>query len=510
MNKVFLRLGLPVCIFAVLLMALYADTASSLVLTWYRSGTYAHGFLILPISLWLTWEKRSILANTSVKANFWVILFLPPVAAIWVLAQLIDVLVVQQLALVSLLVLGIWAIVGNAVVRVLSFPLFFLFLGVPMGEDLVAPLMEFTASSTVKMIQMTGIPVYREGMFFSLPSGNWSVVEACSGVRYLIASFTLGLLYAYLTYRSLSKRLLFILAAILVPIAANSLRAYGIVMLGHLSGMTVAVGVDHLIYGWIFFGFVMVLLFWFGSLWREDNDGLGAVETTESASEPMVVSNKLSHRSGAAVVVVLAVASVGPLFVAVQSNQTNHTALMYNATIAAPAAADSWALSPQTAWSWRPVNAVADRELVQFYQRNGKTVALYISQYYEQSQGSELAAEGRRFFDNKLNWKMASQSKTDVSFPSGQVEVDEVTMRNRTDRIQIWSWYRVGQSYTANLYATKMLELWEKLNQSKRGASRIVLAVNVTDGEDASAILQSFLDAHLAGISTSLDSPLVE
>ena len=44
-----------------------------------------------------------------------------------------------------------------------------------------------------------------------------------------------------------------------------------IVMTGHLSDMQLAVGVDHLIYGWIFFGFVMLLLFWIGSFWREDD-----------------------------------------------------------------------------------------------------------------------------------------------------------------------------------------------------------------------------------------------
>ena len=61
---------------------------------------------------------------------------------------------------------------------------------------------------------------------------------------------------------------MFMSAAILVPIVANWLRAYMIVMLGHLSNNRLAVGVDHLIYGWIFFGLVMLLLFWVGSFWR--------------------------------------------------------------------------------------------------------------------------------------------------------------------------------------------------------------------------------------------------
>ena len=88
------------------------------------------------------------------------------------------------------------------------------------------------ASPDFSTIRRTGIPVYREGLYFMLPSGNWSVVEACSGVRYIIASITLGVLYAYLTYRSAWRRVLFVLVSALVPVLANTGRAYIIVMPG--------------------------------------------------------------------------------------------------------------------------------------------------------------------------------------------------------------------------------------------------------------------------------------
>ena len=151
------------------------------------------------------------------------------------------------------------------------FPLLFLFFAVPMGEDLTPPMMEFTATFTVEALKLSGIPVYRDGLWFSLPSGNWSVVEACSGVRYLIAAFTLGFVYAYITYHTLWKRVLFVILSVVVPILANGLRAYMIVMIGHLSKMEYATGVDHLIYGWIFFGVVMFVLFWIGSYWQEED-----------------------------------------------------------------------------------------------------------------------------------------------------------------------------------------------------------------------------------------------
>ncbi len=185
------------------------------------------------------------------------------------LAHLTDVAVIEQLAAVSLIPLLVWMTLGWTTVRILAFPLGFLLFAVPMGEGLIEPLMQFTASFTVHLLRLTGIPVFWEGTFFSIPSGDWSVVAACSGIRYLIASLFLGVLYAYLNYRSFWRRIAFIALSAIVPILANGLRAYLIVMIGHLSGMKLAVGIDHLIYGWVFFGFVMFLLFALGNLWSE-------------------------------------------------------------------------------------------------------------------------------------------------------------------------------------------------------------------------------------------------
>jgi exosortase len=109
--------------------------------------------------------------------------------------------------------------------------------------------MDRTADFTVAAIRASGVPVHREGNYFLIPSGRWSIVEACSGLRYLIASFMVGCLYAYLSYRSPVRRATFIAASIVVPIVANWLRAYMIVMHGHLPSNRIAVGDDHFISG---------------------------------------------------------------------------------------------------------------------------------------------------------------------------------------------------------------------------------------------------------------------
>ncbi len=124
----------------------------------------------------------------------------------WLAGHVADIQVVAQFGLVGMVIAAVWASLGNAVTRQLIFPLGFLFFAVPVGEPLVQPMMEFTASFTVELLRLTGIPVYREGLYFSLPSGNWSIVYECRGVRYIIASVTLGVLYAYLAYRSYWRR----------------------------------------------------------------------------------------------------------------------------------------------------------------------------------------------------------------------------------------------------------------------------------------------------------------
>ena len=190
-------------LFFLALLSVYHATAMSMVAIWARSETFAHGFLILPVSLWLIYIRWDEIATVRPQPNFLLSVLLLPVGLVWLMAAVVDVQVLQQLALVAMVIVGAWSVLGLRLGRMLAFPLFFLFFAVPMGEGLIAPMMEYTATSTVWLIELTGVPVYREGLHFTLPSGRWSVVEACSGVRYIIASVTVGTLYAYLTYLSL-------------------------------------------------------------------------------------------------------------------------------------------------------------------------------------------------------------------------------------------------------------------------------------------------------------------
>lgn len=251
------------------LLLLYGTSARDMLHTWLRSDTYAHGLLVPPLVLWLLWRQRQALARLQPRpAPVWLLLVALAGVA-WLLGELAMVHALAQAALVAQLVLAVPTLLGEAVARSVAFPLAFLFFAVPVGDFLLPPLMDWTAEVTVFALRASGIPVLRAGNSFAIPSGNWSVVEACSGVRYLIASLMLGTLFAYLSYRTWQRRALFVAVALLVPVVANWMRAYLIVLLGHVSDNRIATGVDHVLYGWLFFGLVVGLMFWVGARWAE-------------------------------------------------------------------------------------------------------------------------------------------------------------------------------------------------------------------------------------------------
>lgn len=490
-------LAAGLCFLALLL--LFHETTWSMISIWMRSDTFAHGFIILPISLWLMWDKRNILQQIAPRPVPWVSLLVLPVGLAWLVGSLVDVLVVQQLALVSMLIVGVWAIIGHELARALAFPLLFLFFSVPMGEALLPSMMDFTASSTVWLIQQTGIPVYREGLYFSLPSGNWSVVEACSGVRYLIASITLGFLFAYLNYRSFWRRFAFVLASAIVPVFANTLRAFFIVMLGHFSDMTVAVGVDHLIYGWIFFGIVIMLMFWVGSFFRDDGVPLYGSSKKPGANQPAPSSNM---QSVAVVFLVLTLCAIWPLtarMIAGTSDTGSFSLMDF------PVGTGEWKETKESAITWEPDTRASGNVSAGYVSDEG-SLRLYIQYAGKEGPVEEVIGSSHRFVVRRSPWRILSRNVTPVQMKGRLVNVDEASINGPGGNLLAWSWYRISGISTSNDYVAKILEAKSVMLFEKSASYRVVVAIEDPGSlEIARRALRAFLDSHITPLEQNLD-----
>lgn len=286
MTEAWRRAAVAGLLWTLVLVAGLWPTVSSMVMIWWQSGTFNHAFAVPVIVAWLVWRSRADWQGLSPRVEWrWLL----PAALLGMVLAVSEAALVNapaHTAWVALWLTGVPLLLGSAVLRAWRFPVAYAFFMVPLGEFLLPQMMEWTADFTVAAVRASGVPVYREGLDFVIPSGHWSVVEACSGIRYLVASVCIGVLYAHLTYQSARKRWIFIAASVAVPLVANWLRAYLIVMLGHFSDNRLAAGVDHLIYGWVFFGLVIGALFWMGGRWADLPSASASMPGPEPTSVP--------------------------------------------------------------------------------------------------------------------------------------------------------------------------------------------------------------------------------
>ncbi len=470
----------------VLLLLIYYPTTASLIHIWNSSETFTHGYLILPISIWLVWHNRTHFYHLTPTVNYSAIPFVLAASFVWLVAYFIDVNVIQQLAMVSIIPLIVFSVMGWQVTKVAAFPLFFLIFAVPMGEGLVPVLIEFTADFTVAMVQMTGIPIYREGTFFQLPTGNWSVVEACSGVRYLIASMTLGFLYAYLNYQSPYRRAAFILAAIIVPIIANGLRAFMIVMIGHFSGMKLAVGVDHLIYGWVFFGIVIAIMFYVGSFWREDEP---EIEEPKNGAK----KNNVSGADGKSILVVsfvlLVVASLLPL-----KGYTDKVEITETSVVMPSPKISGWEKTDSLISEWTPRYKNTDVSIGQNYSQNGASVDLYVGYYIAQREGAQLVTSTNVLTEEQESWQNIGQSSVELTLPSGMIQVPLARIRSGDSEILVAYFYFLGGKAITNDYVAKLTEAKNRLFGGDRSASIVAVSSALSESrEETISRIQAFI-----------------
>lgn len=491
-----------------LLALLYRDTGAAMVEIWNRSETFAHAWVVPPISAWLVWRRRADLAVLVPRPALRWLWLLPPLGLLWLLGDLASANAATQFALVGMGVVLVPALLGTEAARRIAFPLGFLFFAVPFGDFMTPWLMERTADFTVLAVRASGIPVFREGLQFIIPTGAWSVVQACSGIRYLMASVMVGTLFAYLNFRLHTKRWAFVGVAIVTPLVANWLRAYMIVMLGHLSGNTLAVGVDHLIYGWVFFGVIMLAMFMIGARWA---DADAPPEPAPSDAHADGVSTL--HWSGAVLAAGLLLAA--PLLMGMQAQRV----VAHGApALAAPVLPGwTWTAEPLSAWVpqfQNPAGALHGR-----YEpaAGGVPVGLYIGYYRDQRHGRQLITSVNQLTADEHDdgWSVIARGRAQLALQDRELPWRTADLRGQAlsavtgggslaPRLRVWQIYWINGRPFISDWQAKLYGAWlSLLGQGDDAAVVLVYADKAVSGTD-DALLRHFLGANWVALDTAL------
>ncbi|KRA83496.1 hypothetical protein ASD76_05485 [Altererythrobacter sp. Root672] len=224
---------------------------------WWDVSTYNHILLVPPIIAWLVGTRWSEVSSLGPKGWWPGFALLGAGLLIWSGGSAAGINLFSQSGAVVLLQAAVATILGVRVTAGLLFPLGYMLFLVPFGDEIVPALQAITAKLAIGLTHASGVPATIEGVLIDTPAGLFEVAEACSGVKFLVAMVALGALVAHLCFASPKRRIAWMTAAVVVPILANGVRAWGTIYVAQSQGVEFAAGFDHIVYGWVFFAIVM-------------------------------------------------------------------------------------------------------------------------------------------------------------------------------------------------------------------------------------------------------------
>ncbi|WP_391562369.1 exosortase A [Novosphingobium sp.] len=467
------------------LLASFASDWAAMFDQWWNSSTYNHVLLVIPIVGWLIWQRWPQLSVLSPRPWRWGIAAFAGAVLLWALGSFAGFNLLRQTGAVAMLPASALVILGPRAFAALLFPFAYMAFIVPFGDELVPPLQTITAKLTIGLVNLSAIPARIDGVFIDTPAGLFEVAEACSGVKFLIAMIALGVLVGNVCFKSWLRRIAFLALCIIVPILANGVRAWGTIYIAQYVGAEKAAGVDHLIYGWVFFAVVIAAVMAIG--WRFfDRD----------PREPMV---DLQWVRSAALFDRLDLQTLGaPLAAALLAG------LVFGGIGWAWAADALHAKLPQqiflpevTGWkrvpykplaAWEPQASGANHRLLgRFEDAAGNQVDVFYALYAAQEEGGEAGGFGQGALTPNSSWAWASTmpaiagAKSERLLSGGQIERLAQT------------WYRTGSLLTGSNTHLKLANIQDRLVLRVRPTAMLIVSAESRPGRDAAKAMAAFV-----------------
>ena len=252
---------------SVLLIILYFPILAKLVNQWLTDSNYRHGILIPFISSLMLWRRQSALkeAKGGGGATLGLVLILLA-SALLICGTAASELFTMRLSLPLFIIGALLFLLGMNFTKRAAFPLLFLFTMIPLPYiiyyKITFPFQLMSARLSTGILHLVQLNVIRKGNTIILPNYSLEVVAACSGLRSLMTMFTLSLILSALSDISNSRKVILVLCAAPVAIAANTFRLVVTAMGAYTFGPEFADGTLHQVSGLIVFlaGFLLLVI----------------------------------------------------------------------------------------------------------------------------------------------------------------------------------------------------------------------------------------------------------
>lgn len=517
--------------------------SASYVAMWqlWQLSDFRHGLLVFPISVFLFWKSRQALERVTPRPDWVGFVIVAFLCIAWMVAQFTGVQGFDHLVALALVPAAVLAFAGRRVLLALQFPLFFLLFSAPIGDTLVPVLMLVTADISAFLLQVTGVPFFRDGQLITMPGGVFEVADVCSGLRYVTTGAMIALLFGHLSFSRGWHSLIFTIICVAALVIVNGVRAFLVMVIASASEMKYLAGPEHVFFGWLLFGAVLLLLLWVGSRYADPEKALsrdyrpsgessdrrllaviailallmlaatvkplraefGVIGGVLSAAAPFGVlglvlwsmhrlsspstNRSLSNSAGVRKDVgAICIVSLSTIFLA-------GTPVLAERLIGSLASSVSGGVSHPSLpckvmgdwrYSFRPSFTTSDASIAAEVGCAQGNASIYWAGYLTSTQTRELANSENYVVPPEFEEYVVSRSSHRLG-GNEDGEVAELVIEKDMRPLRVWYWYTVAERYFASRGMAQWAQLWATLRLRPDGGSITVIALDASDDPEA-------------------------
>jgi len=458
------------------MLFLYGEVISALVGQWWSNDMYSYGFLIPFISLYMVWVKRENILSIRPSPAY-----IPGTLILFISFSMLmaghagGIIVLEELSLPFTIAGIVVLLLGIHSLRFLWLPIVYLFFMIPVWDFITGflhfPFQNFSAATGAGLLDMIGIPVYREGIFVELPNVTLKVARECSGVNYVLAVIALGIPMAYLFLKSRTKRIILLCSSIIIALTANGLR---VALIGAFSYYGIGDNIHgpfHMLQGLFvsvvgyaaLFGGVFILAGGLPVLHYRQADGQ---DKSTSSLNISVIKNLVLP----AIIIIIVSLLLGSY---IYFHKTSPIPLK-KALIWFPYEIGNW-----TGTDSEPDYQVfkdlgADNIMTRAYMTDeGRKLKLYIGYYEHQEQGKELV-------DYRIEWLYYGASRIKITGSTDKViEVNRLIRQEGQIKRLILFWYDINGRVVSSKYMAKAYTTWDSLARDRTNGAMVMVSTDI-------------------------------
>lgn len=485
--------------YGLLFAALFQTVFPFMVSRW-ESDDFNYAYLIPLIILYILWEQRKEFSATPTSPTWWGLVPLFFGGFLYWIGELSGEYYSLYLSSFFLMIGILLLHLGWRKIRVIWFALFLVLTMFPPPHFIYNKISVFlklvSSKIGVAIIQLAGLPAYREGNVIDLGFTQLQVVDACSGLRYLIPLIVLGLILAYFFNTVLWKRLIVVISTVPLSIFLNSVRIGLTGILSKFFGSEVAQGFFHDFSGWIIFIVSLAILLaemWLLSLLP----GKGRPTPASRAGLLAGVPQKLAPVQYIPPFIVIAFVLGGSLVIHHQVDFRQKVPITQPFS-KFPSMIGEWSGSKR-AMEDQIIGTLdlSDYLMIDYRRKNSPPVNFYVAYYESQQKGESIHSPATCLPGS--GWLFVDSGTRTFAVPSTNesVTVNRAFMDKGGNRQLVYYWFSKQGRILQTAIQLKLYVFWDALTAQRTDGALVRLITPVMDGEtvdDADKRLQSFIN----------------